>query len=82
MSRPKPTEEDFEERKTRAREVKIFMHENCFTEVKLADTLGVSRRTVQMIRAGLVTPAPSTLRKLEALLKQYEKAPTLLTGID
>jgi DNA-binding XRE family transcriptional regulator len=79
MSRPKPTEEDFEERKTRAEQMKHFMHENVFTEVKLAEVLGVSRRTIQMIKAGNVTPAPQTLRRWEALLKQYPPTRTLLS---
>lgn len=79
MSRPKPTEEDFEDRKSRAEEMKHFMHENMFTEVKLAEVLGVSRRTIQMIKAGRVTPTPLTLRRWEALVKQYGPARTLLS---
>lgn len=78
MPRPAPTDGDIELRKRRAQEMKHFMKEHLFTEIKLADVLGVSRRTVQMIKAGKVTPTPSTLHKWEALLKSHGHKPSLL----
>lgn len=75
MGRPRPTDEDIAKRQVRAEEMKKFMNENLFTEVKLAESLGISRRSVQMIKAGKVTPTPPTLRKWEALLKRYGSAP-------
>lgn len=76
MARPMPTARDIEERKTRAAKIKEFMSDNLFTEVRLAETLGVSRRTVQMMKAGKVTPTRSTLRKWEALLNKYKQNQT------
>lgn len=81
MSRPKPTEDDLELREVRAAEMKRFMREHLFTEVKIAEVLGVSRRTIQMIKAGKVTPTPPTLRRWEALLKRYGRTPTLLPDL-
>jgi len=77
MPRRKPTPEDLDRRQARAEEMKAFMADNNFTEVKLADVLGVSRRTVQMMKAGRVTPSTETIRKWESLLKQYGLKPTL-----
>jgi hypothetical protein len=74
MPRPKPTKEDFKEREQLAIEVRLFAKENLFTEIKLAEVLGISRRTLQMIKAGNVSPHPSTLRKWKALSEKYNKA--------
>lgn len=71
MPRPKPTEEDKEKRIIRAKEWIDFRFNNLFTQRKLAETLGVSRRTVQMVEAGLVTPHPRTIRLFEALVSRY-----------
>jgi transcriptional regulator with XRE-family HTH domain len=77
MARRKPTAEDYDERAARAAIMKQFMIDNRFTDDKLADILGLSRRTVQMMKAGKVTPTPPTLRKWEALLKRYGQAQLL-----
>ena len=74
MPRPKPTDEDLQEREQLATAVAKFMKDNKFTEVKLAEILGVSRRTVQMMKAGKVTPHPGTLRKWETLVAKYKRA--------
>ena len=56
MPRPKPTKEDLKERKSRAVEMRLFMKNNKLTEVRLQELTGISRRTIQMMRAGKVTP--------------------------
>lgn len=71
MSRPKPTEDDFERREIRAKSVRQFMKQYNFTEKRLADVLGLSRRSVQMIKAAAVTPTPDSVRKLDALFVKF-----------
>ena len=71
MSRPKPTAEDLEARVKRATQVKEFCTNNKYTEKKLAETLGVSRRSIQMVKAGGVTPNKATIGRLEALFSKY-----------
>lgn len=71
MPRPKPTAADMEEREERAKRVRSFMKRFLFSEIRLAETIGVSRRTVQMIKAGKVSPHPDTLRKLNAIMKRH-----------
>ena len=77
MPRPKTTSEDVEDRRALAQEVKAFMREKLFTEIKMAEALGVSRRTIQMIKAGKVTPTLTTRRKWETLRAKYTLAPSL-----
>lgn len=74
MARKKPTEDDLKEREERALDFRKFMKSYLFTEIKLAEVLDISRRTVQMIKAARVTPQPSTLKKWIALKKKYEHA--------
>jgi len=69
----KLTEEDLLERNDLAQKVKNFMRDNLFTEKKLVDIVGVSRRTIQMIKAANVTPHPGTLHKLETLFLRYKR---------
>jgi len=73
MPRLKASSEEIEERKKRAVKWRDFMKDNLFTEKKLAETIGVSRRTVQMVRAGKVTPHKDTLHKFETLVAKYER---------
>ena len=72
MPRPKPTEEDLLERRTRREEWLKFRKDNLFTQVKLAEILEISRRTVQFIEAAELTPLMSTLRKFLALKAKYD----------
>lgn len=72
MPRRKPTELDLEERKIRAVEWQNFRKRYLFTQQKLAEILDLSRRTVQMIEAGLITPHPGTLRSFETLRAKHE----------
>ena len=72
MPRPKPTEDDLVERETRRKEWTRFRKDNLFTQVKLAEILEISRRTVQFIEAAELTPLMSTLRKFRALKAKYD----------
>jgi len=72
MSRPKPTEEDLEERQVRRREWIRFRKDNLLTQVKLAEVLGISRRTVQFVESAELTPLQSTLRRFRTLKAKYE----------
>lgn len=74
MPRPKLTTEDLKERDKLAQEVKEFLSTFRFTEIKLAQTLGISRRSVQMIKAGRVNPNPATVKKLETLRERYKRS--------
>jgi DNA-binding XRE family transcriptional regulator len=71
MPRLKPTEEDLKEREDRRLEWKKFRKDRLFTQSKLAEVLGLSRRTVQLIEAGKVSPFPETLRKFQALKARH-----------
>ena len=73
MPRPKPSEEDLQEREVRKLEWQQFRKENLFTQVKLAEVLGISRRSVQLVEASRVSPFPGTLRKFLALKAKYEQ---------
>lgn len=73
MPRQKPSEDDLDDREKRAAEWKKFKKDNLFTEVRLAEILGVSRRTVQMVLAARVTPQPGTIRKWNALTLKYRR---------
>jgi len=66
------TEEVLEERKKRAQELKDFMVNNKFTERRLGEIVGVSRRSIQMIKAARITPHLDTLRRLETLYLKYK----------
>jgi predicted transcriptional regulator len=73
MPRPKPNEEDLEERRVRKQEWLKFRKDYLFTQVKLAEVLGISRRSVQKIEACICTPLPGTLRKFLALKAKYNE---------
>jgi predicted transcriptional regulator len=72
MAKPKPTKDDLRKRKLRAKEWRAFMKEALFTEVKLAEVLGISRRDVQYIKAGLVTPHPRTVQRFASLKAMHK----------
>jgi DNA-binding XRE family transcriptional regulator len=85
MTKSKPTEDELEERIARAQEWGQFRQEFGFTQKSLADTLksidtdktgklpGVSRRTIQMIEAGLIKPHAHTLALFEELKRRHER---------
>lgn len=72
MPRRKPTPEDIEQRRIRAKQWVDFRFKYLFTQAKLADILDISRRTIQMIEGGLVTPHPRTLCLFDALVARQK----------
>lgn len=72
MPRPKPNAEDLKERKLRAREWKSFRRNFKITQRKLEDILDISRRTIQMVEGGRITPHAGTLSKFAITKNRYE----------
>jgi DNA-binding XRE family transcriptional regulator len=52
-------------REVRASEWKLFRRDNLFTQRRLAEIVGVSRRTIQLVEGAHITPHPQTLRRFE-----------------
>jgi DNA-binding XRE family transcriptional regulator len=71
MPRPTPTNEDIQRRKKRAEDWKLFRKNNLLTQKRLAGITGISRRTIQQIENGHITPQPKTLRLFIAFKKKY-----------
>ncbi len=67
MPKPSTASEGLDERVLRQREWRNFRRECPLTQSELAERLGVSRRTVQSVEAGEVTPHPRTLRRFVAV---------------
>lgn len=63
----------WKERRELAEQLIRFRVENMFTQRMLAKMLGISRRTVQMIEAGMVTPHFSTLYRFADFRRRYER---------
>ena len=61
-----------EERRKRAEVWRKFRKDYLITQTRLADLLGISRRTVQQIEAGTVTPHGETLRRFAVHRKTCE----------
>lgn len=74
MPRPKLTKEDLALREVLSGQIKDFLTAYRFTEVKLAETLGISRRSLQMMKAGKVNPSAETLRAWEILRARYKRS--------
>jgi citrate lyase synthetase len=72
MSKPKPTKTDMKKRKERAAEWRAFMRDLPITEKKLAECLGISRRTVQYIKACKVTPHSNTVMVFKAFKAKHQ----------
>lgn len=66
--------EELNKRKSRAKRWQEFMDEFLFRQVDLARALGVSRRTLQYVLAGDVTPHEDVQQKFEKLWKKHHKA--------
>lgn len=71
MPRKKPDEDDIKARERLAEEMISFRKNNLFTQKKLAEVLDLSRRTIQMIETGSISPHPGTLRAWKALVAKY-----------
>ena len=73
MPRAKPDKAEMKMREQRKQEWVKFRKDNLITQIKFADLLGVSRRTIQMVERNRVSPYPVTLRKFEALKTKYSQ---------
>lgn len=71
MPRRKPDEDDLKAREQLAEEMISFRQNNLFTQKKLAEILDLSRRTIQMIETGTISPHPGTLRAWKTLVSKY-----------
>lgn len=74
MARRKPDNDDLKAREVLASEMVDFRKNNIFTQKRLAEILVLSRRTIQMIEAGLITPHPSTITAFRELVAKYKAA--------
>lgn len=68
-----PTTRDMAERKKRAKEWKEFRKNHLFTQKKLAEVLGISRRTIQMIENSRVSPKMTVLGSMRTLQTKYNQ---------
>ncbi len=73
MTTAKVSEGEKAERKLRAEEWKRFRQTSLITQRKLAERLGLSRRTIQQIEAAQVTPHISTLRRFDSFRQLHER---------
>ncbi len=74
MPRRKPNAKDLEAREVLAREMKDFRRDNLFTQKRLAEVLELSRRTIQMVEIGAITPHPATIQAFRDLAAKHKKA--------
>lgn len=72
MAKRELVEQDLQDRTKRAEEWRSFRKNNLITQKKLSDILGISRRTIQQIEAGIITPHNSTLRIFAAYAAKYK----------
>jgi DNA-binding XRE family transcriptional regulator len=77
MARWKLTNDELKrERESIALETLKFRQKYLFTQFSLAEHMGVSRRTIQMIEAGRVMPHPSTRRAFIELKRTFANQKT------
>jgi DNA-binding XRE family transcriptional regulator len=67
-----PNKEEVKLRKVRAQEWKMFRRNNLFTQKRLAEMIGVSRRTIQQIENMHITPHPQTLRQFANYKRKFD----------
>ncbi len=73
MSKPPVTTDDLKARAHRRDEWRDFRRDFLFTQARLADALGIDRRTVQKIEAAETTPLPVIREKFEQLKAAHKK---------
>jgi DNA-binding XRE family transcriptional regulator len=74
MPRRKPNAKDLAAREVLAEEMKSFRRDNLFNQKKLAEVLELSRRTIQMIEGGSITPHPGTIKAFKDLAAKFKAA--------
>lgn len=60
------------ERAERALEWRLFRKNHLFTQKQLAEVMDISRRTIQQIESGRVSPHPQTLRRFLVFQNRYD----------
>jgi len=74
MPRRKANDKDRAASKVLAEEMISFRKENLFNQRKLAEVLDLSRRTIQMIEGGTITPHPATISAFRGLVAKFKAA--------
>lgn len=69
----KPTTAELKARAIRAREWRAFRRNFLYTQVVLAEALGISERSVQYIEHGKVTPGLETQRQFRILQLKHAR---------
>jgi DNA-binding XRE family transcriptional regulator len=69
---PQPKPENQRQRNQRAEDWKMFRSNNLLTQKRLAAIIGVSRRTIQQIEGGYITPQTLTLKRFAILRSKYD----------
>lgn len=74
MARPKRilTSSDTKAMQSTAKEWKKFREDNKLSQKFLAEVVGISRRTIQSVEAGLILPQKRTMDAFLALQAKYE----------
>jgi DNA-binding XRE family transcriptional regulator len=72
MPQDNPDSDELKLRAKRAREWKMFRRNNMLTQVRLADMIGVSRRTIQKVENRYLTPHQQTIRRFAAFKSKYD----------
>lgn len=73
MPKPHPTEQELAAREQRALEWRAFRKNFLFTQVRLAEVLEISRRTVQKIENCRLTPLANIQRRFFELRAEYRR---------
>lgn len=74
LPRRKPNARDLQERELLSKEMKGFREANLLKQTTLAEVLGLSRRTIQMIESGSISPHPGTVSAFRLLVAKYKSA--------
>lgn len=61
-----------QQRRKRAQNWKLFRKNNFLSQRKLAEIVGISRRTVQLVEGEYITPKPQTLHRFATFKRKYD----------
>jgi ribosome-binding protein aMBF1 (putative translation factor) len=67
------SKEELNRRKARAKVWLDFRKEFLFSQVQLADALGISRRMVQYAESATVTPNKEILARFDELMRKHQR---------
>ena len=73
MSQGKPSKEELKQKRRERAEIwRLFRADNMLTQERLAHNVGISRRTIQLIENGHITPQAETLRRFASFKRKYD----------